>query len=214
MPIVIDGDTLSKNVKRLPKEAFFIDTNILISFKDPFAASYKNASKEKLNSKYTELLLLLKSTGFNSYTTFSVALEFYKYVQVNSYIIYKSGLSKNSSIKFDTSDFKKLREVDQQFMTTWDLQIKSFNKLFSKNFIIIDESMNPKIVLSEFLGSQIDFGDHLLYEVVKLYPKYKCIFTNDSDFYSIDDDDLHIITFNKNMITQAKSDDNLLKIDK
>lgn len=76
MPKVIDGDTLIKDFKRLPTEAFFVDTNIIIDFKDPFSATYKNTIKEKVNNKITQLLSTLKSAGIKSYTTFSVALEF------------------------------------------------------------------------------------------------------------------------------------------
>lgn len=204
MPTVIDGDSLLKNVKRLPSEAFFVDTNVIIAYKDPFSASYKNPTLENSNKKVTELLNSLK-TDYKSYTTFSVALEYYKHIQVNSYKVFKSRISKNSTIQFDSDDFKNLKENDLNFLVVWELNLKGFKKTFMKNFEILDKPLIAKDLLVSFEGTKIDFGDHLLYEVVKLFPKYKCIFTNDSDFYSINDDDLYIITFNKEVIRKAKT---------
>lgn len=205
MPQVIDGDSLLKNIKGLPSEAFFVDTNIVIAYKDPFSASYKNPTLEKLNNSVTELLNCLK-TDFKSYTTFSVALEYYKHIQVNSYKIYKCGISKKPSVPFNPEDFKNLKENDLTFLAAWELYVKEFKKPFKKNFVILDKPLIAKDVFDTFEGTKIDFGDHLLYEIVKTFPKYKCIFTNDSDFYSIEDDDLFIITFNSRIISKARTE--------
>lgn len=212
MPQVIDGDSLLKNIKGLPTEAFFVDTNIVIAYKDPFATALKNPSLEKYNNKVSELIERLKSEGFKAYSTFSVALEYYKFIQVNYYKIYKNSASGKEILAFNSEDFKKLKTNDSDFITKWKIYFESFKKPFKKNIIILDKALIAIDVLASFDGTKIDFGDHLLYEVVKLYPKYKCIFTNDSDFYSIDDDDLHIITFNKGIISKAKIDKKLIRI--
>ncbi|MFA7361771.1 MAG: hypothetical protein WC139_12120 [Candidatus Kapaibacterium sp.] len=212
MPQVIDGDSLLKNIKGLPTEAFFVDTNIVIAYKDPFAAALKNPSLEKYNDKVSELLDKLKSEGFKAYSTLSVVLEYYKYIQVNFYKVYKSSATGKETFSLDSEDFKKLKTNDSDFITKWKIYLESFKKPFKKNIIIIDKTLIPKNVLDSFEGTKIDFGDHLLYEIVKTYPKYKCIFTNDLDFYSIDDDDLYIITFNKGIIRKAKTDKKLFNL--
>jgi hypothetical protein len=88
MPKVINGESLLLDCKRLPTEAFFVDTNIIIMFKDPFSAAYRNHENEKLNNKTTDLILTLKNAGKKSFTTFSVALEYYKHIQVGAYIVF------------------------------------------------------------------------------------------------------------------------------
>ncbi len=210
MPKVIDGDTLIKDFKRLPTEAFFVDTNIIIDFKDPFSATYKNTIKEKVNNQITQLLSTLKSAGIKSYTTFSVALEYYKYIQVNAYKVYKTRSSRGENLQFNPEDFKALRENDLQFISFWGNYMESFKKTFRKNFKIIDKLFDAEIILDDFKGTNYDFGDHLLYESAKTDLKHNCIFTNDSDFYSIDDDNLYFITFNNKIINNAKTDSNLL----
>lgn len=211
MPTVIDGDLLLKNIKRLPSEAFFVDTNIIIAYKDPFAAALKKSSLEKYNDKVSELLDKLKSAGFKAYSSLSVVLEYYKYIQVNSYKVYKYSSTGDETLSFDSEDFKKMKRSDTRFISAWKIYLESFKKPFIKNIIILDKTLIPKDIFVTFEGTKIDFGDHLLYEVAKLYPKYKCIFTNDSDFYSIDDDNLFIITFNGSMISKAKTDKKMYK---
>lgn len=64
--------------------------------------------------------------------------------------------------------------------------------------------------MEDFEGGNIDFGDHLLYKVAKQFSLISCIFTDDSDFYRINDDNLYLITFNNTILKEAESDSNLL----
>lgn len=212
MPKVIDGDSLLKNIKGLPTEAFFVDTNIIIAYRDPISASYKNTALENLNVKTTELIRKLISANIKSYTTFAVAAEYYKHIQVNSYAVYKRSISQKKFVSFDSDDFKDLKENDLTFLVMWERYVNEFKRPFKKTIEILDNPLKPVNILDSFEGTKIDFGDHLLYEIVRTYPKYKCIFTNDLDFYSIDDDDLYIITFNKRIIRKAKTDKKLFNL--
>ncbi len=56
MALIIDALDTVKNKRRLPTEAFFVDTNIIINFKDPFGASYKDKNFQKINEDTTNVL--------------------------------------------------------------------------------------------------------------------------------------------------------------
>lgn len=198
MAQVIDALDLVSNQKRLPTEAFFVDTNIIINYKDPFGSSYKDKRFEKLNEDTTEVLVHLKSL-YKAFTTLSVSQEYYKYIQINSYKLYKQ------TKEFKLQDFKKLRETDISFMNIWEKYLKQFKTVFTKNFKIIDKEFNGEDIIIEFKGSLADFGDHLLFYTMKYEGVNKCIFSNDSDFYSYTDD-FFLLTLNKNIINLAKQD--------
>ena len=210
MPKVINGTILAKDCKRLPMEAFFVDTNIIIKYKDPFSSSLHNPQEEKLSLEISDLLNRIKSAGKKSYTTFSVVMEYFKYIQVTSYILYKKSRFGEKNISWNLKDIKNLRKNDSDFKEYWEIYLKAFKNPFKKNFVIIDKHLDAKEIMEDFLGGNIDFGDHLLYKVSKQLSPISCIFTNDSDFYKINDDDLYLITFNNTIPEEAKSDSNLL----
>lgn len=210
MPKVINGTILAKDCRRLPTEAFFVDTNIIIKYKDPFGSSLNNPKEEKLNQGISDLLDRIKSAGKKSYTSLSVALEYFKYIQVTSYILYKKSRFDEKNISWSLKDFKNLRKNGGEFKEYWESYLKVFKNTFKKNFVIIDKYLNTEEIMEDFLGENIDFGDHLLYKVSKQLSTISCIFTDDSDFYRINDGNLFLITFNNTILKEADSDSNLL----
>ncbi|MDP1676383.1 MAG: hypothetical protein Q8L88_05900 [Bacteroidota bacterium] len=206
MAIVIDAMSIVENKKRLPCEAFFVDTNILIDYKDPFSTSLEDRRIALLNAELSKVLHYLKSLSLVSHTTVSVAVEYYKHLQVGYY------RTQTGSLKFETNEFKKQRANDIAFFTGWDLQIKTFKKLFIKNFPIHFDSTFTPDILETFEGSKVDFGDHLLYNYMISCPEaLRCIFTNDSDFYSYEGE-FYLLTTNKKIISQARADKKLFPI--
>ena len=204
MAIVIDALSIVENKKRLPCEAFFVDTNIIIDSKDLFGRSLDSAFVAQTNFEVNQTLHYLKSSHHTSYSTLSVAVEYYKHLQVGYY------LTQTGEKYFKTAEFKKKREGDIAFFTGWDLHLKSFKKLFTKNYPIHSMHELPSSILATFEGSRVDFGDHLLFTyVMKCEKNQRCIFTNDGDFYSYNEDFL-LLTTNKNIIGKAKTNGNIV----
>jgi hypothetical protein len=123
MPIVIDANSLINETRRLPTEAFFVDTNIIIDFTDPFGISTTKPTVEDRVRKITKIVGRLKST-YKSFSTFSVAMEYYKHIQFNTYTLY------NETKKLDIENFKKLKSNDIEFMQICDSQVRGFRKTF------------------------------------------------------------------------------------
>jgi len=204
MAIVIDGLALLKDKRRLPTEAFFVDTNIVIAFKDPFGQSSIDLDVQRRNLQISEIILFLKSNGFKGYSTISVALEYYKYIQVSFFNL------QTESQKFDSGRFKELRDNNAEFMIRWDHQISVFKKVFRKNFPLFEASPPLERLVSTFEGSKADFGDHTLFHsVMSCARNLRCIFSNDADFYTYLDE-FYLLTTNQKLIRQAKNDKKLL----
>lgn len=203
--IVIDANEILKNKKKLPTEAFFIDTQLVIFYKDPFGQSgYNNQPNTGLNIKTREITEYLKSQH-KSFSVLSTALEYYKFIQVNIYLRY------TQNKKFDPIDFKNLKNSNEQFLSIWDIQIKSFKRLFSKNFPIYPIDTFDSTNINDFDGVHADFGDYVMYNsVINLDNKFRCIFSDDRDFYYFKGD-FYLLTFNKKVIELAKKDNKLHK---
>jgi hypothetical protein len=205
MAIVIDGLTLLKDKRRLPTEAFFVDTNIIIAFEDPFGRSMDNPSIGKRNEEVSQIVLYLKSLGFKSYTTITVALEYYKHIQVGFFNIH------TGRKQFDLEEFKRLRDGDLDFMTRWDHQIKVFRKVFQKKFPFYTSAPDLTELVSTFEGGKVDFGDHALFwSVMSCADSFHCIFSNDADFCAYPDE-LYLLTTNPRIIRNAKAENKLYK---
>jgi hypothetical protein len=205
MAIVIDGLTLLKDKRRLPTEAFFVDTNIIIAFKDPFGLSNIDGSMQRQNVQVSEVVSFLKSTGLKGYATISTALEYYKYIQVGFFNL------QTASERFDLGRFKKLRDNDAEFMVRWDHQISVFKKVFKKNFPLYEMSPPLERLLSTFQGGKADFGDHTLFHsVMSCAENLRCIFSNDADF-CVYPDELYLLTTSLKIIRNAKAENKLHK---
>ena len=203
MAIVIDGLNLVESKRRLPTEAFFVDTNVVIDFKDPFGRTNDEPYFEKRHEDASRVVSYLKSSGVIAFATLGVVLEYYKNVQTGFY------LARTGKAKFDTRDFKIRRDSDQDFMASWDLQMKALKKTFTRNFPLYDESPNAMETVSSFKGGSVDFGDHLLYETAMKAPQNRrCVFSNDGDFYTFPDE-LCLLTTNKEIVRSAEKDGKL-----
>ena len=203
MAIVIDGLKLVESKRRLPKEAFFVDTNVVIDFKDPFGRSNDDSRFRSRHQEISQVVSQLKASKIVALSSLGVLLEYYKYIQVGFY------QARTGNTKFDLSDFKKLRGSDIGFMNSWDLQMKALKKTFRRSFPLYDKSPNATETVSTFQGGSVDFGDHLLYETVMRAPQNKrCVFSNDGDFYAFPDE-LHLLTTNGEIIRTAKKDGKL-----
>ena len=199
MPVVIKPVSFLENKKSLSFEGFFVDTNIIISYQDPFGQS---SLKPDHYERIQESIHLLKSIGYKTFSTISVALEYYKHIQYNSYTLY---FQKN---KFDSRDFKLKKINHPVFSDTWSRQMKSFKKLFSKAFPFYDKSIGT-IDINSFDFLNMDFGDHLLLNTLEgASSSFKAVFSNDKDFYNISDD-IFLITLNSEVLSLAQKDKKL-----
>ena len=204
MPKVIDAFDYIKNKKKLPTEAFFVDTNIIIAFADPFSLALTNPSLEERYEKINQVLQYFKSIdGTRSYSTIVNCLEYYKHIQVNYYNI-------QTNQKYNSLDFKNLLDTNTSFANGWQKQISVFERLFyKKNFQVIDSNINQKEIIQGFGLSGVDFGDFTTYKIVMSQAsKYRCIFSNDKDFYSLPDD-FYFVTIRKSLIEKAKAEGKL-----
>lgn len=204
MAIVIDAVQLVRDKKRLPKEAFFVDTNVVLDYVDPFSRSLELDSVARPNARVREVMSYLKSHQ-RVYSTVGVALEYYKHIQVGFYQVQTGKI-------FQADDFKMLRNNDVEFINRWDGQIKAFKKVFTKNFPLYDAQVPVAELVSDFQGGACDFGDHVLCKsVLQCDDKLRCIFSNDSDFYSFPDN-LLLLTTSQSIIKQAREHGNLHEI--
>ncbi|HEY9167747.1 MAG TPA: hypothetical protein VIS48_16460 [Candidatus Kryptonia bacterium] len=189
--------------RRLSKEAFFVDTNVVIDFKDPFGRTSIDRTIERRHGEISSIVGYLKSSGIKSLSTVSVILEYYKNIQVGFYKV------RTGNEQFQIRDFKRLRDKDIDFMNAWDLQMKMLKRTFTRNFPVYDGSPNPGETVLNFAGGSLDFGDHLLYETVTVSPRNLwCIFSNDSDFYSLPDE-IFLLTNNEEIIKSAEKNGKL-----
>lgn len=186
-------------------EAFFVDTNIIIAFEDPFGRSIDNPSIAKRNEEISRIVLYLKSLTFKGYTTITVALEYYKHIQVGFFNVH------TDREHFDSEQFKRLRDSDLDFMTRWDHQMKVFRKVFEKKFPFYTTAPDLTKLLLTFEGTKVDFGDHALFHsVMSCAEKVHCIFSNDADFI-VYPDELFLLTTNPKIVRTAKQGNKLLK---
>jgi hypothetical protein len=207
MALVIDALNLIAAKKRLPTEAFFVDTNVLLDYQDPFGRSLDTPRIRRSSEEITKVMQYLRSQGVKSRTISAVALEYYKHIQVGFYQVH-------TDKKFDAEDFKKLRNNNIEFMDRWDSQISIFKKLFTKTFPLCDVGDLPSDLLSSFKGSEADFGDHLLWKSVQsLAEPLRCIFSGDNDFYSFPDE-VFLLTINQRIIESASADGKLFDPDR
>ncbi len=203
MPIVIDGLQLVNSKRRLPKEAFFVDTNVVIDFIDPFGRSLESPSVAERNEKIAEVLGKLKGAEIPYYATLGVVAEYYKHIQNGFYLI------ETRKKLFNSTDFKKLRNSDVDFMDRWEGQMEELRRVFTKKIPAYDLSVNLPEVITTFNGNHADFGDYLLYKTVMACPeKMRCVFSNDADFYSFPDD-LYLLTTNGKVIKTGEKDNKL-----
>lgn len=191
-------------------EAIFVDTQIIIFYKDPFGLSYNDSTMNLLNQNSTEVIEHLKSIGIKAYTTLMVASEYYKHLQVNSYRKYKTAKGHKEIDKFDSDDFKNLRDTNIDFMIQWNILMKQFIRIFSKNFKLYDKEFDTEYIIKNFNGEQLDFGDHLLYQHMKSEGKNYYILSNDIDFYNLPDD-FYLLTLNNKIISKARTEKKLTK---
>jgi len=209
MAIVIDAKDILDNKKELPTEAFFVDTNIVIDFKDPFGISSTNKKDEEriqlIQSIMHDIRSRLQATP---YSTTDTALEYYKHIQNKTVSLYKD-INKIDRLSFH--DLKKLRKNDHHFRAAWENQMKVFVKTFKRTFPIFGKPILVDNILSDFKFEEMDFGDHLLYKTVNnCESEYRCIFSNDADFYSISDE-IFLLTTNPRVIQQAVNDGKLFR---
>lgn len=200
MAIVVDIFKEIENKKSLPFEGFFIDTNIVIIAEDPFSKSSFDVRTEELNDKTTMLLARMKQLSYKVYTTYSVALEYYKYLQYNYYTTFME------KEKFVLKDFKYQRKNNIEFMAGWDGHMKKFKRMFQKKYKLYPEIHYDENLMNEFNFNDMDFGDHLIVNAAeKVEEKHRAIFTNDKDFYSIEED-IYLLTLDHKLIDRAKKE--------
>lgn len=200
MPIVITPEDFILYKQSLKFEGFFVDTQIIIYNQDPFG---KSTLSQNLKTKYEEVqttIHKLKSSSLKAYSSLPVLFEYYKHIQINSYMLF---LTKN---KFDDQDFKYQKKNNSGFTSQWESQMKLFKRIFLRSFPVFDYNINGDILINNFNFMNMDFGDHFLSHIVsKVDKKVKAIFSNDSDFYSLQDD-IFLITTNSLVISQAKQE--------
>lgn len=205
MAIVIDASDVLTNKKSLPIEGFFVDTNILIYYKDPFSASLNNPRLTNLNTKITDFLNRPNSSGIKGYSSLSVAIEFYKFLQVGYF------KTQFPNTKFSTESFKKAKYNDENFRNGFSIYFTYFKKYFKKDFPLTSINSSGLDYISDFDVIKSDFGDHALLKAVLAHDKkLHGIFTGDSDFYNYSED-FYLITFNNSIIKMAVTDNKIWK---
>jgi hypothetical protein len=203
MALVIDAIDLTNRKVKLPTEAFLVDTNIIIDFKDPFGISSVDPRYAITNAEIVQVVQYLKS-HHTCFTTISVMMEYYKHIQYNHYI------REMIAQKFDANDFKIQRAKNANFKFGWELYLKDLKRLFKRNFQIYNPEIEILDLINTFDGSIVDIGDHILYKysLIKTM-KINSIFSRDKDFYSLPDD-FYFITTNKDIIALAQRERKLI----
>jgi hypothetical protein len=178
--------------------AFFVDTNVLIDFKDPLGRALEKRDIQR-QELIANAISALKSNGILSFSTLTVAIEYYKHLQVSFYQTYFNQ-------KFTTPNFKQLRDNDVGFADGWNKHIKKFKEVFGRKFPIYGE-IKTNVAIAD-MTEEVDFGDFALYDAVRsLSPPHRFIFSNDSDFYSFSE--ITLLTINPNVIEKAREEDKL-----
>lgn len=204
MAKVLDTSDFIDGKKSLPFEGFFVDTNVIIAYSDPFSNSNSNAQVRNDNEKITEFFNRPGSSGYKGYSTLFSLMEYYNYLQRNFYI----AIAQDKI--YTPEKFKTLRNKDQTFRNIWDGHISKMKKLFKKSFPLYMDNKTDATVLDSYDYTISEIGDHLLYKLVmNSEGDMKSIYTLDQDYYSFSDD-LTILTSNQNLINKAKSDGKLL----
>lgn len=199
MPVVITPEELLNSKNTLHFNGFFVDTNIVILNQDPFGESTR-PEKTFLFESVQEAVQNLKSDGLIPYSTIPVILEYYKFIQYNSFTLY---LNKK---RFSTKDFKEAKKNNPRFAEKWETQMKPFKRVFNKTFPLFEIDLKYNNLVDKYNFEEIDFGDHLLINVVtQAKSELKMIFSNDMDFYTLSDE-YFLITTNNKILTQAKID--------
>ncbi len=143
--------------------------------------------------------LPLRVTGILTFSTLTVAIEYYKYLQVNFYQTYFNQ-------QFSTLNFKQLRNSDVGFADGWNKHIKKFKEIFGRKFPVYTETQTSVPIAD--MTEEVDFGDFALYDAVRrLPPAHRFIFSNDSDFYSFSD--ITLLTVNPSVIEKAREEGRL-----
>lgn len=202
MPKVIDAEKLIAQKEKLPTEAFFVDTNSIVYFIDPFGESNNNNFVAELNPKLARLFNYLKNSC-KSFCTIEIAFEYYNHV--------KYGTMKNFR-KIDPtiehSDFKRLRKIDNNFQDIWEQRIRKFKKVFEKQFILHKSNLSLDTLTSSY-SFENDFIDHIFYNSIMSLPQnLRCIVTYDEDFYNYSGD-YFLLTYNEKIIAMAKKENKL-----
>ncbi|MFA6977870.1 MAG: hypothetical protein WC209_01000 [Ignavibacteriaceae bacterium] len=202
MAKVIDAEDLVLRKKKLPTEAFFVDTNIIILYKDPFSASLTNEELSRFSEKVSYSMEYLKA-NYKTYSTIYSAFEYYKHLQHHYFT------SQTGDRFLNTSKFKKLKIENEVFKDGWKRHMISFRKVFYKNFPIINSNEDKANLIYQFESEAMDFGDYAIWKAVESSKEtFHCIFSNDSDLYNISDD-IYLLTTNPKIIIEAKSNGKL-----
>ena len=187
MARIIEIERILKPSPEFPIENILVDTNVIINYTNPFGWI-----RSGLNVETTRYLNILK-THYKVNSTLVSALEYFKYVQVGSYNIFK-GTREGHLEEYSTRAFKKLRRENSEFADRWNLRMLSLKRTFRKHFPPYEVSGEPVYSLSlieDFDGTKVDFGDEVLYRYC-LTTDFPIVITFDRDFKSFPDD-LHVV---------------------
>ncbi|MEE9432518.1 MAG: hypothetical protein V3V16_15835 [Melioribacteraceae bacterium] len=199
MPIVITSEELITSKNKLQFKGFFVDTNIVILKQDPFGESNITSNLKRFESVQVAIQSL-KSSGFIPYSTLPVILEYYKHIQYNSYTLFFE------KQRYDPKDFKYQKKNNLNFQEYLGVRLKLVKRIFNKTFPLSNVNQNYDTLFDDYNFIDLDFGDHLLINIVSnVKQELKMIFSNDKDFYSLTDD-YFLITTNRWILNQAKSD--------
>lgn len=205
MPFVIDAKYYMQNKKKLPVEAFFVDTNVIIEFLDPFSRSASNSYYQKRNEELYNNLHYFRSIGYKNYSTVVSCIEYYKHIQWNMFRI------RFPQEQYSTREFKRKLTIDNTFNPAWESQLKVFNKAFERHFPLHESSLDQSKLIGDFSGMNVDYGDYVIYKIVSTQKKEQCaVFSNDHDFYNFPNDFI-LITIEDKIIEQAEKDGKLLR---
>jgi hypothetical protein len=203
MPKVIDALDFMNKKKKLPTEAFFVDTNVIIDYKDPLAFSNLNDRYRKRHEDITSCIQFFRSIQHKMFTTLICAVEYYKILQRRFY------MKMEDTDDFDNYKFKTLKETNPDFLNAWITQAGAFRLLFKKKIPVIDNAVAENELVSSFQTFSWDFPDYSIYSIMKLADKsFHTMFSNDKDFYFFPDD-FYLLTTNNEIIDTARNDGKL-----
>ena len=203
MATVIDVASYVELKRRLPVEAFFIDTNIVIAAIDPFGASLDEPYKTKYTEIQPVLQMLRSAQQVKCFYSSIVAWEYYSHIR---WMFFKT---QNQGVKFSTGQFKALREASAEFLHGWEGQLKAFNKAFGKRFVFFEPSAYSKDWFKAYSGTEVDLGDAMIvHQVMGASESQRCVFSNDGDFLKFDEQ-FYLLTTNRKIIEDARKKGNL-----
>ncbi|MBL7975197.1 MAG: hypothetical protein JNJ85_09810 [Candidatus Kapabacteria bacterium] len=200
---VLSAESFVQKCKELRKEALFVDTNIIIQWKDPLGtASSQNTIATNLNVELTKSVTDLKDKQLKIYSTLSTAIEYFWFVRYHYFMRELKG-----KLKFDTREFKRLKKDDSSFALGWQQQMKNLKKVFITNFPIYTQTLD-KTFLFGFteISLDIDFGDYTIFQtVLQAPPEHRVLFSNDSDYLACHDKDFLLITTSAFILKESES---------